>query len=164
MRSGFRWGDDLRLLSVRKTRTACHRRQNKKCDKSWTDGSFARRFVLLVNKSDLRQKARVKLDSGLHIFNAQINVIEQSGFHHFDFRFSRRIINFKPDQVSSTAQTLMSTNPSGRATARITSSVTSVATPDDFFGHETQIAASSAILCRSDCKCVCKSRRAVTNR
>jgi hypothetical protein len=40
-----------------------------------------------------------------------------------------------PDQVSSIAHTLLSTSPVGNATARMTSSVMSVATPDDFFGH-----------------------------
>jgi hypothetical protein len=37
--------------------------------------------------------------------------------------------------VSSTAHTLLSTTPSGRATSRIVSSVMSVATPDDRFGQ-----------------------------
>src|SRR5437762_1814141 len=45
------------------------------------------------------------------------------------FRFSRRTINFNPDQVSSIAHIFTSTNPSGNATARTTSSVTSVGTP-----------------------------------
>src|SRR5881409_3626437 len=64
------------------------------------------------------------------------------------FRFSRRTINFNPDQVSSIAHTFTSTNPSGNATARITSSVTSVGTPDDLFGQETQTVAASAIFSR----------------
>jgi hypothetical protein len=64
------------------------------------------------------------------------------------FRFSRRTINFNPDQVSSIAHTFTSTNPSGNATARITSSVTSVGTPDDLFGQETQTAPASAIFSR----------------
>ncbi len=41
--------------------------------------------------------------------------------------------------MSSTAQTFMSTKPSGNATWRMVSSVTSDNTPDDFFGHETQM-------------------------
>jgi hypothetical protein len=64
------------------------------------------------------------------------------------FRFVRRIINFNPDQVSSIAHTFTSTNPSGRAIARITSSVTSVGTPDDLFGQETQTIPVSAIFSR----------------
>src|SRR6266513_296063 len=48
------------------------------------------------------------------------------------FRFVRRTINFNPDHVSSIAHTLTSTNPSGSAAARTTSSVTSVAMPEDF--------------------------------
>src|SRR5437762_12556477 len=64
------------------------------------------------------------------------------------FRFSRRTINFNPDQVSSIAHTFTSTNPSGNATALITSSVTSVGTPDDLFGQETQTVPASAILAR----------------
>src|SRR5260370_39190601 len=58
----------------------------------------------------------------------------------YDFRFSTRMTSFNPDHVSSTAQTLTSTRPSGNANARTTSSVTSVGTLAAFFGHETQIA------------------------
>jgi len=54
-------------------------------------------------------------------------------------RLSFRIINFNPDHTSSTAHTLMSTSPIGSATSRIVSSVISVLTPEDFFGHETHI-------------------------
>src|SRR4029077_15879885 len=107
-----------------------------------------RRLVFLTNKSKLREKFSVKIFGRIHVFHSEIDVIEQSRFHHFDFRFSRRIINFNPDQVSSIAQTLMSTKSSGRATARITSSVISVATPEDFFGQEAQSTASSAIFRR----------------
>src|SRR5438477_5235347 len=46
----------------------------------------------------------------------------------------RRMTKRRPDQVSSIAQTLLSTSPASRPTARITSSVKSVATPDAFFG------------------------------
>jgi hypothetical protein len=42
-------------------------------------------------------------------------------------------------------QTLMSTNPSGSASPRITSSVMSVGTFEDFFGQETHTTASSAV-------------------
>ena len=71
--------------------------------------------------------------------------------YHFltgSFRFLRRTINFSPDQVSSIAHTFTSTNPSGSATARTTSSVTSVGTPDDLFGQETQTVPVSAIFSR----------------
>src|ERR1700719_1709688 len=98
-------------------------------------------FVFFANKAKLRQEFRIKLRRDTHICYTQINVIEQSCSHLLDFRFSRRIINFNPDQVSSTAQTLISTNPSGSATARITSSVMLVGTLEDFLGQETQTAA-----------------------
>src|SRR5262249_39501597 len=64
--------------------------------------------------------------------------------------FSFRITNFKPDQTSSTAHTLISTSPIGSATSRIVSSVISVFTPEDFFGQETQITPSGTILVRYD--------------
>ena len=53
--------------------------------------------------------------------------------------------SFRPDQVSSTAHTLMSTRPSGSATSRTVSSVMSVSTFAAFFGQEIQIAASCCI-------------------
>ena len=53
-------------------------------------------------------------------------------------RNSLRITNLRPDQVSSIAQTLVSTNPSGSATSRIVSSVMSVGTFPAFFGQLTQ--------------------------
>src|SRR5215472_281 len=40
-----------------------------------------------------------------------------------------------PDQVSSTAQTLLSTKPASRPISRIRSSVRSVSTPEAFLGH-----------------------------
>src|SRR5205807_9851733 len=58
------------------------------------------------------------------------------------------ITNFSPDHTSSIAQTLISTRPSGSAVSRTTTSVRSVATPDDFFGHDTQIMPSGAIAAR----------------
>src|SRR5882672_1157532 len=57
--------------------------------------------------------------------------------------------NFKADQISVTAHTLISTNPSGSATSRIVSSVISVETFDDLFGHDTHTAASGLIDLRS---------------
>ncbi len=47
--------------------------------------------------------------------------------------------SFKPDQTWLTAQTLTSTNPSGKASSRIVSSVMSVGTLAAFFGQDTQI-------------------------
>src|ERR1700739_3581751 len=58
------------------------------------------------------------------------------------------ITNFSPDQVSSMAQTLMSTRPSGNARSRTTTSLRSVATPEAFFGQDTQIMPSGAIASR----------------
>ncbi|HEY7170031.1 MAG TPA: hypothetical protein VH417_04235 [Vicinamibacterales bacterium] len=56
------------------------------------------------------------------------------------------ITSFNPDQVSSTAHTFTSTKPSGSAISRIRSSVTVVTTPEAFFGHDTQTAASGRIV------------------
>src|SRR6185369_8084958 len=53
-------------------------------------------------------------------------------------RSATRTTSRSPDHVSSTAHTLLSTRPSDRACLRITSSVTSVFTPDAFFGQATQ--------------------------
>ena len=53
---------------------------------------------------------------------------------HGTYRSDFLIISFNPDQMSSTAQTLISTNPRGRASFRTTSSVRSVSTLEDFFG------------------------------
>jgi hypothetical protein len=63
-------------------------------------------------------------------------------------RWSFGITNFNPDQVSSIAQTLISTRPSGSAVFRTTTSVKSVATPEAFFGHDTQIVPSGTIAAR----------------
>src|ERR1700730_5569723 len=114
----------------------------------------------IAGKSKLRQKFAVKLKSGVEVFNSQINMIKMSRFHFVVVDLSlRRITNFRPDQTSSTAPTFMSTNPSGNATARITSSVMSVLMPDDFFGHETHNVPASAILDRSRWSCLFNSLR-----
>src|SRR2546421_4355658 len=118
----------------------------------------------IASEADSGKQLAVKFFRASEILHPQIDVIEDSCSHFFDFRFSRRIINFNPDQVSSTAQTFVSTRPSGSATARMTSSVTLVGTPDDFLGHETQTTASSAIFWRSDCKCFSNAPRSVTKR
>ncbi len=75
------------------------------------------------------------------------------------FRFVGRTINFNPDHVSSIAHTLTSTNPSGSAAARTTSSVTSVATPEDFFGQDTQTIPVSATFSRKTGNLVANSLR-----
>lgn len=54
-------------------------------------------------------------------------------------RLDLRITNLSPDQISSMAQTLMSTKPNSKANSRIKFSFKSVGTFEDFFGHETQI-------------------------
>src|SRR5215471_3249343 len=64
-------------------------------------------------------------------------------------RSSFRTTSLSPDHVSSTAQTLTSTNPSGSATSRIASSVTSVGTLAAFFGHETHTIARGSSLSRN---------------
>src|SRR6266487_6481280 len=58
------------------------------------------------------------------------------GYWGVPHRFRSRRTSLRPDQVSSTAATLMSTNPVGRAISRTASSVISVATPDVFLGQE----------------------------
>ena len=67
------------------------------------------------------------------------------GYSALLLRFFFLMTNFKPDHTSLTAQTLISTRPSGSATSLIVSSVISVGTLDDFFGHETQTAPSDRI-------------------
>src|SRR5438093_3988173 len=143
----------------------------------------------IAGEAESGQKFAVKLHRSAKIFHPQINVIENSCFHlsrisltsilslreregrrgaagegHLDFRFLRRIINFNPDHVSSTAQTFMSTNPSGNATSRTTSSVMSVGILADFFGHETQIVPLSAILSRKIDNLLSNSLRRFVNR
>lgn len=66
----------------------------------------------------------------------KLNLATLRGIYRSDFL----ITSFNPDQTASTAQTLISTRPRGRAAFRTTSSVRSVCTPEDFFGQETQIA------------------------
>src|SRR6266851_7256626 len=53
-------------------------------------------------------------------------------------RFSLRITSFRPDHFSSTAQTLISTRPSGKAASRTVSSVISVGNFAAFLYQETQ--------------------------
>ena len=69
-----------------------------------------------------------------------------------------------PDHVSSTAQTLTSTKPSGSATTRTTSSVISVGTPADFFGHDTQTVACGSSDLRYAASAFDSSGRLVLNR
>src|ERR1700736_422661 len=113
----------------------------------------------IAGETERGQELAVKLDCSLKISYPQINVIQNARSHLFDFRFSRRIINFNPDQSSSIAQTFMSTNPRGNAISRTTSSVTSVEIPEDFFGHEIQTVPSSAIFSRKIDIFFCNSPR-----
>jgi hypothetical protein len=80
------------------------------------------------------------------------------------FRFSRRTTNFSPDHVSSIAHTFTSTNPRGSATARITSSVTSVGAPADFLGQEIQTVPVSETLSRRTGNLFANSLHFLTNR
>src|SRR5207253_9035641 len=57
--------------------------------------------------------------------------------HFFGRSFSRKT-NLSPDQTSSTAQTFISTIPLASPMSRTTFSFRSVATREDFFGHEIQ--------------------------
>src|SRR6266700_5412000 len=145
-----------------------------------------------VNKAELGQEFPVKPSCDFHVFHPYIDVIKTTCSHFLrcalhlnplsappgcdpgddakrlvrglDFRCSRRTINFNPDQVSSTAHTFTSTNPSGSATARITSSVTSVGTPADFFGQETQTVHVSGTFIRNRLNCFSSSPRRVVKR
>src|SRR5229473_1510852 len=80
--------------------------------------------------------------------------------HHL---FSSRMTNRSPDHVSSIAHTLLSTRPVGRATNRITSSVISVGTFDDFFGQATQNPAAGVMRRLTDASWRANSARRVTN-
>jgi len=79
-------------------------------------------------------------------------------------RSSFRMTSFRPDQISVTAHTLTSINPSGLAKARIVSSLISVATFEDFFGQDTHKQASGLILERSKSKYFSSSDRLVVNK
>src|SRR5882757_9770868 len=72
-------------------------------------------------------------------------------------RCSFLITSFSPDHTSSTAQTLTSTSPIGSAMARTVSSVMSVGTFDNFFGHDTQMAASRRIRRTDERRKLCRS-------
>src|SRR6266480_895518 len=62
------------------------------------------------------------------------------GYQVLLHRFRSRRTSFNPDHTPSTAATLMSTKPLGRAISRTASSLMSVGTPDDFLGQEIQSA------------------------
>src|SRR5262245_56981883 len=82
--------------------------------------------------------ARQALEDRAHVSGNITGQGGRAGYFLLDFR----ITSFSPDHTSSTAHTLMSTNPSGSASSRTVSSLMSVATFEDFFGHETQMAPS----------------------
>src|SRR5436190_19277147 len=129
--------------------------------------------ALVDAKSDRRQNQFIKSLGRLAISYPQVDVIEKARAHGKSLRsqmwvvylrFSRRIMSFSPDHVSSTAHTFTSTKPSGRQTSRITSSVISVATPDDFFGQEIQTTPASSIILRKRFSSFSSSRCSVTKR
>jgi hypothetical protein len=68
--------------------------------------------------------------------------------HSHAYRNDFRTTSFRPDHVASTAHTLMSTKPSGRANSRTLSSVISVPTFAVFFGHDTHTALSGFSVAR----------------
>lgn len=70
------------------------------------------------------------------------------GHERLSPRNSFRTTSLSPDQISETAQTLISTKPSGSATSRMVSSVMSVGSFADFFGQETQIGVSTSSFLR----------------
>ncbi len=120
----------------------------------------------VAGKSERRQNLAIKLSRSREIFYAQVNMVKMACFHFrvVDCRFSRRTINFRPDQVSSTAQTYVSTNPSGKATARITSSVISVETLAAFFGQEIHRVPVSATIPRNRFNSRSNCARCVVNK
>src|SRR5436309_6108933 len=62
------------------------------------------------------------------------------GYRVLLHRFRSRRTSFNPDHTPSTAATLISTKPLGRAISRTASSLMSVGKPDDFLGQEIQSA------------------------
>src|SRR3954470_175259 len=74
------------------------------------------------------------------------------------------ITSFRPDHVSSIAHTFTSTNPSGSAIARMTSSLMVVGTFADFFGHDTHTAVFGRISAMSFASCAAARSRSVANR
>jgi hypothetical protein len=84
--------------------------------------------------------------------------IVRSGIHRSSFRNT----SLRPDQMSLTAHTLMSTKQRGSATWRIVSSVMSVGTFAAFFGQDTQIDARTSSVSRNWLKCLLKVLRRET--
>ncbi len=72
--------------------------------------------------------------------------------------------SFRPDHTSSTAQTFTSTTPSGSATPRTVSSVTSVGTFAARVGQDTQIAAAGVMQLTRAGSWVASAARVVTKR
>src|SRR5436190_21854455 len=128
--------------------------------------------ALVDAKSDRRQNQFIKSLGRLAISYPQVDVIEKARAHGKSLgsqmwvvylRFSRRIMSFSPDHVSSTAHTFTSTKPSGKATSRITSSVMSVRTFAAFFGHETHTTPVSCTVDRSRRRWFASADRDVLN-
>src|SRR2546427_568356 len=79
-------------------------------------------------------------------------------------RFSMRITKRSPDHVSSIAQTLLSTRPSGRPTSRSASSVRSLSTPELFLGQAIQSAPAGSSARASFAKWRSRSAREVVKK
>jgi len=72
--------------------------------------------------------------------------MDATGLHTLTpYRRSLGVTNFNPDQTSWRAQTLISTRSRARVVLRTTTSVRSVASPEDFFGHDTRIMLPSGV-------------------
>src|SRR3569623_3708560 len=78
-------------------------------------------------------------------------------------RSARRITRRSPDQVSSIAQTLLSTRPVGSATSRTTCSCTSVGSFDAAVGHAIHTPHAGAIRGRIFASCASNTARFVQN-
>src|SRR6185503_7940697 len=78
-------------------------------------------------------------------------------------RSLRRMTSRNPDQISSTAQTLLSTRPVGSAISRITFSVMSVGTFEAFLGQAIQSPAFCAMRARSLGSALANAARSVKN-
>ena len=92
------------------------------------------------DKEEGKEEAHGRSGGIVRLINGRCNTSPQ--------RSSLRIMSFSPDQVSSTAHTFMSTSPVGSTTSLMMSSVMSVATPELFFGQDTQTTPLGAIVLR----------------
>ena len=85
----------------------------------------------------------------------------------YDAGFGRslsRYTNFRPDQTSSMAQIFTSTRPAAKPMSRTIFSLTSVCTPEVFFGQEIQIIPFAFIFPAYCAKAVCNAARLLTKK